>query len=86
MLEAFSVTTTRKNLLPLIERIEAEPYRFMITKHGNPVAVVMSYEEYSRMAETLRILQDKEMTNRIRKGLTDIDHGDTIALDGRDNE
>jgi prevent-host-death family protein len=86
MLEAFSVTTTRKNLLPLIERIEAEPYRFMITKHGSPVAVVMSYEEYSRMAETLRILQDKEMTNRIRKGLTDIDHGDTIALDGRDNE
>jgi len=80
MLEAFSVTDARRKWLPLIERITGEPYRFMVTKHGKPVAVVVSYEEYSRMTETLRLMEDRELAHRIRQGSAEAEHGDMIAL------
>jgi len=80
MLEAFSVTDARRKFLPLIERVSEEPYRFMITKHGKPVAVAISYEEYARMTETLKLLEDREMAHLIRQGSADAERGDMIAL------
>lgn len=80
MLEAFSVTDTRRELLPLIDRVEEESYHFMVTKHGKPVAVVISYEEYSRMVETLRLIEDRELAREIKQGSTEVEQGNLIAL------
>ena len=80
MLEAISITEARKNLLPIIEKVEAELYRFMVTKHGKPVAVVISYEEYSRMVETLRLIEDKRLTREIQQGLAEFEQGKPISL------
>ncbi len=80
MLEAVSITAARKNFLPIIERVEGEQYRFMVTKHGKPVAVVISYEEYSRMVETLKLIEDKRLTREIRQGLAGIEQGKPIPL------
>ena len=86
MLEAFSVTDTRKELLPLIDRVENESYHFIITKHGKPVAVIVSYEEYSRMVETLRLIEDRELTHEINQGSAEAEKGNTIKLTGIDND
>jgi prevent-host-death family protein len=80
MLEAFSVTETRNTFLPLINRVEGELYRFMVTKHGKPVAVVLSYEEYSRMVETLRLIEDRELTRDIKQGTAEMKQADMIEL------
>lgn len=80
MLEAFSVTETRSTFLPLINRVEGELYRFMVTKHGKPVAVVLSYEEYSRMVETLRLIEDRELTRDIKQGTAEMKQADMIEL------
>ena len=69
MLEAISITEARQKFLPLLSRIESEPYRFMVTKHGKPVAVVMDYAEYSRMLETLKLLEDRQWSQRLDQGL-----------------
>ena len=88
MLEAISITESRKNFLPLIDRVEYELYRFMVTKHGKPVAVIISYEEYSRMVETLRLIEDRELAHEIKQGSVEAEQGNTIALidSGNDNE
>ena len=88
MLEAISITEARKNFLPLINRVEYELYRFIVTKHGKPVAVIISYEDYSRMVETLRLIEDRELAHEIKQGSVEAEQGNTIALidSGNDNE
>ena len=80
MLEAISITKARKEFLPLIDRVEDELYRFMLTKHGKPVAVVISYEEYSRMVETLRLIEDRELAREIKQGSAEVEQGNVISL------
>jgi len=80
MLEAFSVTEIRNTFLPLINRVEGELYRFMVTRHGKPVAVVISYEEYSRMVETLRLIEDRELARDIKQGNAAMKPADMIEL------
>jgi prevent-host-death family protein len=69
MLEAIAITEARQKFLPLLSKIENEPYRFMVTKHGKPIAVVMDYTEYSRMLETLKLLEDHQWSQRLDQGL-----------------
>ena len=84
MLEAFSITETRNTLLPLINRVEGELYSFMVTKHGKPVAVVISYEEYSRMVETLRLIEDRELAHDIKQSSAEMKQADMIELKNSD--
>ncbi|MFC1847162.1 type II toxin-antitoxin system Phd/YefM family antitoxin [Chloroflexota bacterium] len=84
MLEAFSVTETRNTFLPLINRVEGELYRFMVTRHGKPVAVVISYEEYSRMVETLRLMEDQELAHDIKQSSAEMKQADMIELKNSD--
>jgi len=86
MLEAFSVTDTRRELLPLIDRVENESYHFIVTKHGKPVAVIIGYEEYSRMVETLRLIEDRELIHEIKQGSAEAEKGNTITLIDNDND
>ena len=69
MLEAIPVTEARQNFLPLLSRIGSESYRFMVTRHGKPMAVVISYDEYSRITETLKLLEDQQWFQRLNQGL-----------------
>jgi prevent-host-death family protein len=80
MLEAISITEARKDLLHLIGRVESESYRFMMTRHGKPVAIVISYEEYTRMVETLKLIEDRELAREIKQGLAEAGQGKLIAL------
>jgi prevent-host-death family protein len=75
MLEAISITDARRDFLPLLSRIESEPYRFMVTKHGKPVAVVLNYAEYSRMMETLRLMENSRWSQRLDAGINQADTG-----------
>lgn len=80
MLEGISITEARKSFLPLIEKVDGEQYRFMVTKHGKPVAVVICYEEYSRMIETLKLVEDERLTGEIKQGLAEVEQGKLIPL------
>jgi antitoxin YefM len=88
MLEAISITQARTKFLPLIDRVDGELYRFMITRHGKPVAVVISYEEYSRMAETLKLIEDRGLAREVERGLAEAGKGNLVALGdiGEDGE
>ena len=42
----------------------------VVTEHGEPVAVVLSIEDFQGMQETLEILSDPELRARLEEGMT----------------
>jgi antitoxin YefM len=79
MLEAIPVTEARQNLLPLLDRIEGGAYRFSVTRHGRPVAVVLSYEDYQRMSETLKLMENSSFSQRLSQGLNQARRGELVV-------
>jgi len=71
----------RSRLFTLMDKAERLRNRFILTREGKPQAVLMSAEEYEEWVETLEILQDKELTAGIEKGLADIKKGRTRPLE-----
>ena len=80
MLEAIPVTRARQNFLPIIDRVEAGAYRVSLTRHGRPVAVVLSYEDYQRMSETLKLMEHQAFPHRLSQGLTEVRRGELSPL------
>lgn len=80
MLEIIPITQVRKNFLPLIRRVGESLFKFVIAKQGKPIAVVLSYEEYTRMVETLKVTGDGGMAEDIRSSLKDLRRGDALQL------
>ncbi len=58
-----NITEARKNLLSLPNELVDEP--IIITKHGKPVMVTISYEQMESLLETLEILEDKEFSSQL---------------------
>jgi len=81
MLEVIPVTEARHNLLPLLARIERGACRISITRHGRPVAVILSYEDYQRMNETLKLLENRTFSQRLSQGLNEARRGELIDID-----
>ena len=80
MLEAISITEARQKFLPLMDRVEAGAYRFSVTRHGRPVAVVLSYEDYQRMSETLKLMEHQAFPHRLSQGLSEARRGELSPL------
>ncbi len=80
MLEIIPITEVRKNFLPLIKRVGGSLFKFVIAKQGKPIAVVLSYEEYTGMVETLRMMQQGSVLKKIRQGLQELQHGDSLPV------
>ena len=80
MLEAIPVSEVRQNLLPLVNRIGQGGYRFAVTRHGKPVAVIMGYEDFNRMSETLRLMENRSRVSRVDRGLAEAREGQLVDI------
>lgn len=54
--------------------------RYIITKRGRPVMMIINPEDYEGLIETIEILQDRSALKRIRKARKDARAGKTISL------
>jgi antitoxin YefM len=79
--EYVSVSAVKVHLLEVLRRLEKHHGKIMITKNGLPKAVLISYEDFEGLLETLDILSDAETMKGIRKGLKDIKAGKMISLE-----
>ncbi len=52
-----------------------------ITRHGQPVLVVMSWELYESLIETMEIMGDPELMANIRQGIREIEAGKGIPFE-----
>ena len=55
--------------------------RYIITKRGRPVMMIINPEDYEGLIETIEILQDRSALRRIRKARKNAKAGKTISLE-----
>src|SRR5688500_5214378 len=65
----------KNRLSEVVERLEREHGRVVITKHGRPAAVVLSIEDLEGLEETLEILSDPRLMRRIRRATAELEAG-----------
>lgn len=67
-----SLTDARTNFSEIVEHVVSTGEEWTVTRHGRPVAVVLAYDEYESMIETLNILSDDETMEAIEEGERDL--------------
>ena len=78
--EQMPLADVKNRLSEVVDRLEREHGRVVITKHGHPAVVVMSVEDLESLEETLDIMDSAELLADIRQGLADIASGGAEVL------
>lgn len=81
MVNTITLKELRPGLPEVIKEIDKKLDRYIITKRGKPVAIMMSVDDYEGLLETVEILSDKEAVRRIKKAKREIKEGKTVSLE-----
>jgi prevent-host-death family protein len=69
----------RPRLPEVIHRLDRRLDRYIVSRHGTPVAVLMALDDFESLIETLNESEEKENMKRIRKGLQEAKKGRTVS-------
>jgi prevent-host-death family protein len=70
----------KNRLSEVVERLEREHGRVVITKHGRPAAVMLSLEDLESLEETLAVLSDPALLATLREADAEVAAGTTTRL------
>lgn len=76
-----SATFARTKLFDLLDEVEKIYKRFVITKNGRAIAVLVNPEELEAMEETMAVLNDKAALKAISKSREDIKKGKVCSFE-----
>ena len=86
MTKSITLKDLRPRLPQIIDALDSKMDRFIITKRGRAVALMMSVDDYESLLETLDILSDSRLMGRIKKAESEIKKGKVKALDRIEKE
>ena len=75
------ISSAKTKLLTLLRQLEESHENVVLTKNGIPKAVLLSYEDFAGLLETIEILADTETLGGIKAGLQDLQAGRVIRLE-----
>jgi antitoxin YefM len=78
--EQMPLADVKNRLSEVVDRLEREHGRVIITKHGHPAAVVISVEDLESLEETLDIMNSAALLADIRESLTELSAGQATVL------
>jgi prevent-host-death family protein len=78
--EQMSLADVKNRLSEVVDRLEREHGRVVITKHGHPAAVIMSLEDLESLEETLDIMDNAALLAAIRESLAELRSGQAAVL------
>lgn len=78
--EQMSLADVKNRLSEVVDRLEREHGRVIITKHGHPAAVVISVEDLESLEETLDIMDNAALLTDIRESLAEVSTGQATVL------
>ena len=70
----------KNHLSEVVDQVEREHDRVVITKHGKPAAVVMSVDDLASLEETLEIAGRPRLIEQIRDSLSELASGESEVL------
>lgn len=78
--EHVALGEVKNRLSELVDRVERHHGRIVITKHGQPSAVILSIDDLESLEETLEILSNPKAMREIRQAQAEVDQGKTVRL------
>ena len=78
--EHVPLAEVKNRLSEVVDRLEREHGRVVITKHGKPSVVMLSLDDLESLEETLAILSNPALMAEIREAEDDVAAGRTTAL------
>ena len=80
MLEQMPLAEVKNRLSEVVDEVEREHARVVITKHGRPAAVVVSAVELESLEETLDIMGNSPLLADIKEAVTELAAGAAAPL------
>lgn len=78
--EQMPLADVKNRLSEVVDRLEREHGRVVITKHGHPAAVIISVDDLESLEETLDILDSAALLAVIRESLAELSTTDATVL------
>jgi antitoxin YefM len=69
------VTKVKRDFLDILKTMNEDQSTITVTKNGEPVSVLMTVERYDGLMETIEILSDKEILNKLAQSSDDFKSG-----------
>lgn len=66
MPETMSLAAVKARFSELVDRVERQQDRVIVTRNGRPAAVLISPEDLDALEETLAVMSDRSLTAQIR--------------------
>ena len=82
--EQMPLADVKNRLSEVVDRLEREHGRVVITKHGHPAAVVISVDDLESLEETLDIMDTAALLADIRESLAELNTTDVRVLSKED--
>ena len=68
-------------LVELVKNVKESGDTVALTKDGAPEAVLLSYERFDSLVETMEILADRELMRQIEQSKKDVEAGRLVDFD-----
>ena len=78
--EQLPLAEVKNRLSEVVDEVEREHGRVVITKHGRPAAVVLSIHDLESLEETLDILSSDQLLADIRESLAELAEAAAVPL------
>ena len=78
--EHLSLADVKNRLSEVVQTLEREHGRVVVTKHGRPAVVMLRIDDLESLEETLDVGRDPALRTAIRRGVLDIGAGRTQPL------
>ena len=78
--QQMALKDVKNRLSEVVDRIEREHDRVVITKHGRPAAVVLSVADLESLEETLDVLASPGLIGQIRDSLAELERESAQTL------
>lgn len=67
MSRTLPISEVKARLPELVTGVEEREEEIVVTRKGKPAAVLVNYEEYERLKETIDVLSDADLMKQIRR-------------------
>ncbi len=77
---AMALRDVKNRLSEVVDQVQREHDRVVITRHGKPAAVVISHDDLASLEETLEVVSRPKLIAQVRESLDNMTSGDVEVL------
>jgi prevent-host-death family protein len=78
--QQMALKDVKNQLSTVVDKVEREHDRVVITKHGRPAAIVLSMDDLESLEEIVDVLSSPTLIKQIRESLRELQAGPATAL------